>query len=84
MKHVRIGIIGMGNIGRYHADYLLAGKVPRATLNAVGSTSPGKLSEFTQKGVQVFGTSEEMIASRCIDALLIATPHPQHPPPPNQ
>ena len=80
MKHVRFGIIGMGNIGRYHADYLLAGKVPRATLNAVGSTSPGKLSEFTQKGVQVFGTSEEMIASRCIDALLIATPHPQHPP----
>ena len=80
MNSVRIGIIGMGNMGKFHAADLLAGKVPRATLAAVGSTSPGKLSEYAQKGVQVFGTSEEMIASRCIDALLIATPHPQHPP----
>ena len=79
MNTVRIGIIGMGNIGRYHADYLLANKVPRATLAAVGSTSPGKLAEFSQKGVTVFGTAEEMIASRAIDALIIATPHPQHP-----
>ena len=28
MNSVRLGIIGMGNMGRFHADYLLAGKVP--------------------------------------------------------
>ncbi len=39
MNKVRIGIIGMGNMGRYHADYLLAGKVNRAELVAVCSTS---------------------------------------------
>jgi phosphoglycerate dehydrogenase-like enzyme len=26
---VRLGIIGMGNIGKQHADYLLAGRVSR-------------------------------------------------------
>ena len=30
MSKVRLGIIGMGNIGKYHADYLLNQKVYRA------------------------------------------------------
>jgi len=29
MDKIRLGIIGMGNIGKYHADYLLNGKVSR-------------------------------------------------------
>lgn len=78
MDKVRIGIIGMGNMGRFHANDLLDGKVPRGELAAVGSTSPHKLEEYKEKGVQIFGSGEEMIASRAIDALLIATPHYQH------
>ena len=78
MDKVRIGIIGMGNMGRFHANDLLDGKVPRGELAAVGSTSPHKLVEYKEKGVQIFGSGEEMIASGAIDALLIATPHYQH------
>ena len=78
MDNVRIGIIGMGNMGRFHANDLLDGKVPRGELAAVGSTSPHKLEEYKKKGVQIFGSGEEMIASGAIDALLIATPHYQH------
>ena len=78
MDKVRIGIIGMGNMGRFHANDLLEGKVARGELTAVGSTSPHKLEEYREKGVQVFGSGEEMIASGAIDALLIATPHYQH------
>ena len=78
MDKVRIGIIGMGNMGRFHANDLLEGKVARGELTAVGSTSPHKLEEYKEKGVQVFGSGEEMIASGAIDALLIATPHYQH------
>ena len=78
MDKVRIGIIGMGNMGRFHANDLLDGKVARGELAAVGSTSPHKLDEYKEKGVQVFGSGEEMIASGAIDALLIATPHYQH------
>ena len=78
MDKVRIGIIGMGNMGRFHANDLLDGKVPRGELAAVGSTSPHKLEEYKEKGVQIFGSGEEIIASGAIDALLIATPHYQH------
>ena len=78
MDKVRIGIIGMGNMGRFHANDLLEGKVARGELTAVGSTSPHKLEEYKEKVVQVFGSGEEMIASGAIDALLIATPHYQH------
>ena len=78
MDKVRIGIIGMGNMGRFHANDLLDGKVPRGELAAVGSTSPHKLEEYKEKGVQIFGSGEEMIASGAIDALLIATPHYQY------
>ncbi len=78
MEKVRIGIIGMGNMGQYHAAYLLKNEVPRAELTAVGSTSPGKLDSYKEKGVKVFASGEEMIASGEIDAIVIATPHYQH------
>ncbi|MDB6035442.1 MAG: oxidoreductase [Verrucomicrobiales bacterium] len=78
MNKVRIGIIGMGNMGKFHADYLLAGNVGRAELTAVCSTSPEKLEVYKARGAKVFDTSEKLIESGAIDALLIATPHYQH------
>ncbi len=78
MEKVRIGIIGMGNMGQYHANYLLNNEVSNALLTAVGSTSPHKLESYKEKGVKVFASGEEMIASGEIDAIVIATPHYQH------
>src|ERR1043165_6006331 len=78
MNSVRIGIIGMGNMGKFHGAYMLAGKVNRAELTAVCSTSPEKLEGYREKGAKVFGSSEEMIKSGAVDALVIATPHYQH------
>jgi predicted dehydrogenase len=78
MKQVRIGIIGMGNMGKHHAEYLLAGKVPRCQLTAVCSTSPHKLENYKQLSVKVFADGEELIHSSDVDAVLIATPHYQH------
>ena len=77
MEKVRIGIVGMGNMGKYHADYLIKGKVAHAELSAVCSTSPEKLSAYKDP-IAVFGNGEEMIRSGSIDAVLVATPHYQH------
>ncbi len=77
MEKVRLGIVGMGNMGKYHADYLIKGKVAHAELSAVCSTSPEKLSAYKDP-VAVFGNGEEMIRSGSIDAVLVATPHYQH------
>ena len=76
MNKVRLGIIGMGNMGKYHADYLVAGKVNRAELVAVCSPSPGKLEKY--KPLKIYSDGEKLIRSGEIDAVVIATPHYQH------
>ena len=78
MKIVRIGIIGMGNIGKHHAGYLLDGKVDRCQLTAVCSTSPDKLADYAAKGVTVFRDAKELLSSKKVEAVIIATPHYQH------
>ncbi|MEO8427679.1 MAG: Gfo/Idh/MocA family oxidoreductase [Verrucomicrobiota bacterium] len=76
MKKVRLGIIGMGNIGKFHAEYLLAGKVQRCELTAVCSTSPAKLEGY--KPLKIFDDAGKLIGSGDVDAVLVATPHYQH------
>lgn len=78
MKTIRLGIIGMGNIGRHHAAYLMEGKVASCSLVAVCSTSPHKLEAYATKGVRVWGDALELIGSGTVDAVLIATPHYDH------
>jgi predicted dehydrogenase len=73
---VRLGIIGMGNIGKFHAEYLLAGKVPRCELTAICSTSPAKLEGY--KPLKIFGDAAKLMRSGEVDAVIIATPHYQH------
>jgi predicted dehydrogenase len=75
-KQVRLGIIGLGVMGRTHAANILAGKVPRLQLTAAAETNPEKLALIP--GVKAFASLDEMIASGLIDAVLIATPHFQH------
>jgi len=78
MNTVRVGIIGMGNIGKHHAGYLLDGKVQRCELAAVCSTSPHKLEDYKAKGLKIFGSGEKLVQSREVDAVIVATPHYQH------
>ncbi len=78
MNKVRVGIIGMGNIGKYHAEYLLNKKVNRCELVAVCSTSPQKLESYKARGAKVFDNAEKLIHSGQVDGVIIATPHYQH------
>ncbi|MGZ8939958.1 MAG: Gfo/Idh/MocA family protein [Limisphaerales bacterium] len=76
MNKVRVGVIGLGNMGKYHADYLLQGKVSRCELTAVSSSTPSKLEKF--KGLKTFDAGGKLIHSGEVDAVLIATPHYSH------
>jgi len=76
MDKVRIGVIGMGNIGTYHAQYLRDGKVTRCELTAVCGRSSALLEGF--KPLKIFTDGEHLIKSGEVDAAIIATPHFQH------
>ena len=78
MDEVRIGIIGLGNIGQVHVGNLMDGKVPRGKLTAVGDAIPDKLPDYEAKGLKTFDSGDALIGSGEIDALIIATPHFQH------
>ena len=76
MNQVRLGLIGLGNIGQHHYGYLMAGKVNRAELVAVSDAVPAKLEKY--KALKTFTEGEALIRSGLVDAVLIATPHYQH------
>jgi len=76
MTQVRLGIIGLGNIGKYHAEYLLKHQITRCELAAVCDANPATLEKY--KPMRLFSDGEELIRSGEVDAVIIATPHFQH------
>jgi predicted dehydrogenase len=76
MNKVRLGIIGMGNIGKYHADYLLNKKISRCELAAVCDAVTAPLEKY--QPLRIFSDGEALIRSGAVDAVIIATPHFQH------
>lgn len=83
MKKVRIGVVGIGNMGSKHAMNLFNGKVKGAELTAVCDIKEERLKwakgEFGDK-VLTFDDVDKLYASGSIDAVMIATPHYSHPP----
>ena len=80
MDKVRIGIVGIGNIGTAHANTLFSGKVEGAVLGAVCDISSDR-REFAKEnylGVEIFDDYNQMFASGLIDAVIVSTPHKLH------
>ncbi len=82
MDKVKVGIIGIGNMGSAHAANINKGKVPNMELAALCDIAEGR-REYCKRNypnVPVFKTSDELIESGLADAVIIATPHYFHPP----
>lgn len=83
MKKVRIGIIGIGNMGSSHAKNLIDGKIQDAELTAVCDINPERLKwakSTLGDNVLLFEDAASLFASKTIDAIIIATPHYDHSP----
>lgn len=81
METVRIGIVGIGNMGSAHMESLISGKVKNARLCAVCDIDEKKrsLSKKKNRDIAVFADFKELVDSRLCDAVIIATPHYFHP-----
>jgi predicted dehydrogenase len=73
---VKIGIIGMGNMGNAHAETIQKGLVPGLELAAVADREASRLERWSE--VQQFSDGSTLIQSGAVDAVLIATPHYSH------
>ena len=81
MEKVRLGIIGMGNMGMGHLQSVLDGKCPRIEVTAVADTDVRRLGAAKEKlpSVATFLDAKEMLDSGLIDAALLTIPHYGHP-----
>jgi predicted dehydrogenase len=82
MTKLRIGIIGMGNMGSDHAKKLIRGTVPEVELTAVSDMDEKRLTAskaYLPETVGYFTSSDELMDSGLCDAVIIATPHYDHP-----
>ncbi len=82
MDKVRLGIIGIGNMGSGHLKNILEGKVPEMEVTAVADRQEGRRAwakEYLPESVVIFEEGTDLIAAGVCDGVLIAVPHYQHP-----
>lgn len=82
MEKIKLGILGIGNIGSDHVKRIVNGECPEITLCAVCDLKEERLAwvkETVGESLRVFTDAEEMIKSGLIDSLLVAVPHYDHP-----
>lgn len=82
MDKIRLGIIGIGNMGSSHAKNIVGGKCPDFELCAVADINPERLDwakNSLNANIACFDNAENMIKSGLLDACMICVPHYDHP-----
>ncbi len=82
MEKVRFGIIGIGNMGNVHAQYIDKGEIDGAVLAAVCDIKEERRTwakENLSEGVKIFENYKDMMDSSLVDAIIVAVPHYDHP-----
>ena len=91
MKKVKLGIIGIGNMGSSHMKNILAGKCPEIDVAAVADIDPARIeaakgfyNDAVAKNpelpeVAYFDDAIKMMESGTVDSVIVAIPHYDHP-----
>lgn len=82
MDQVRLGIIGIGNMGTSHCMCISNGEVPGMVLTAVADLKESRRKwarENLGADIKICENAEALLDSGIVDAVLIATPHYEHP-----
>lgn len=79
MKKVKVGIVGLGRLGKKHAENL-AFRIPNAELAAVCSVIPEEVEQVQREwGIEnTYVNYDEMLQNKDLDAIFIASPSGFH------
>ena len=80
MELVKVGIIGIGNMGGDHLKCIMGGKIEGMTVTAVCDIDAAKLraAKETYPALETYENYEELIEKADADTIIIAVPHPLH------
>ena len=79
---IRLGIIGIGNMGSGHMRNVVEGNCPDFEVTAVADINPARLDwakEFTGGKVATYDDAIALLDSGKIDACIVSVPHYDHP-----
>jgi predicted dehydrogenase len=82
MNKVKVGIIGIGNMGGAHCNTIINNQVPGMELAAVADVKESKRNwakENLPESVAVFEDGDALIEAGLCEAVIVATPHYEHP-----
>ena len=82
MNKLRLGVIGLGNMGSEHCRLLLSGNAPEIELCCVADLRADRrrwARETLPDMVEVYSSGQELIDCAKCDAVIIAVPHYDHP-----
>ena len=81
MRKIRLGIIGVGNIGTGHLQNFLAGACPEIEVTVAADRRASRREWFSAHfpGVPVLNEGSELIESGLCEAVMVCVPHYQHP-----
>lgn len=80
MTSVKVGIIGVGNIGSAHAKCIADGKVKGMVLSALCDINPEKKTSLCEvyPDIPFFSDYKKLLESGIVDAVIVSTPHKFH------
>ena len=80
-KKIKLGIIGIGNMGTGHANNVVKGEVPDFELVAVADINPDRIAwgkENLSDKITYFDDAIKMLDSGLVEAVIVAVPHYFH------
>ena len=79
-EKIRLGIIGVGNMGSAHGTNIVGGRCPDFELRAVADVNPARLEWAREHlgAVECFDDAIAMLDSGKIDACMVCVPHYDH------
>ncbi len=81
-QKIRLGILGIGNMGCVHGSFIKNGSCPDFEITAIADKDPHRLAWAQEQGfgkdVVFYEDGQSMLDSGRIDACIIAVPHYDH------
>lgn len=80
MNGIKVGIIGIGNMGSAHFSFISNGAIEGMTVKAVCDIDKEKLKRVKEScpNISAFESYNDLLKESEIDAVIIAVPHPLH------